>query len=101
MMYNPDKWLVVDIHNGEDHFQKVFTTWAGGYTNGDSWKLNSGITKVEVEDDFYLFYGESGSVYRCHKDMEGIAGGSNHSVLDYLLKKFDGKMEVVKDFHPK
>jgi hypothetical protein len=43
--YNPDKWVVVKII-GKDTppVHKVFACWYGGYLDGDSWKLNSGIT---------------------------------------------------------
>ena len=35
--------------------------------------MNSGIVRVEKEGDFYLFHGNSGSVYRCHKDTYGAS----------------------------
>jgi len=42
--YYPDRWVVVKI--GEENLYKVFACWYGGYARGDSWKLNSGITRV-------------------------------------------------------
>lgn len=72
-MYTPDKWLVVKI-NGESPHYRVFGSWYGGYLNGDSWRMNSGITKVTEEGDYYLFEGSSGSVYKCHKNAHGISG---------------------------
>jgi hypothetical protein len=71
--YIPHKWVVVKIEGGEFPLTyKVFACWYGGYLNGDSWKMNSGITKVTKEEDFYLFEGHSGSVYKCHKDAYGV-----------------------------
>jgi hypothetical protein len=76
MEYTPDCWIVVKITNNESKkfHHRVFANWYGGYLNGDSWKLNSGITKVEVDDNHYLFHGSSGSVYRCHKNNYSTSG---------------------------
>lgn len=74
-IYSPDRWVVIEI-NSEKHgkIRKVFAGWYGGFTSGDAWKLNSGITKVEQDGNFWRFTGESGSVYECHKDMHGMSG---------------------------
>jgi hypothetical protein len=64
---NAEHWQIVKI--GETY--KVFASWSGGYLDGDSWRLNSGIESVDVDGDYYLFHGYSGSIYKCHKDMEG------------------------------
>jgi hypothetical protein len=54
--YNPDKWMVVKITgNDSPPVYKVFACWAGGYLDGDSWKLNSGITTVKENTDYYFF----------------------------------------------
>ena len=47
---------------------KILGGWSGGYTQGDSYRLNSGITKIDTDGDYYVFSGHSGSVYRCHKN---------------------------------
>lgn len=81
-VYNPDKWMIIRmIDNGGTHY-RVFGSWYGGYLGSDSWRMNSGITKVEIEDDYYLFSGSSGSVYRCHKDMYG-ASLYGHSIIKH------------------
>jgi hypothetical protein len=69
-MYNPDNWVIVKITMGDNPTYKVLAGWSGGYLDGDSWRMNSGITKVEIEDDFYLFHGHTASVYKCHKHSE-------------------------------
>lgn len=74
MNYQPDKWVVVKISGYKDHpkpVYKVFACWYGGYAGSDSWKLNSGITKVTLEGYTYSFEGYSGSVYECHIDSYG------------------------------
>ena len=62
--YHPDKWVVVKISGYKDHpkpLYKVFACWYGGWAGSDSWKLNSGITKVTLEGYVYSFEGASGS----------------------------------------
>ena len=69
----PDNWVIVKIKEDNDtYFFKVLAGWSGGYLDGDSWKLNSRIVKVEVHDNYYDFIGETGSVYRCHKSCEFV-----------------------------
>lgn len=85
--YIPDKWLVVKIEGGKFPLTyKVFACWYGGYLNGNSWKMNSGITKVTKEEDFYLFEGYSGSVYKCHEKTYGF-NMYGHGVLQNIINK--------------
>ena len=72
--YTPDRWLVVSITNKTKTHYRVFGTWGGGYLNGDSWKLNSGITKATFVDGVYHFEGSSGSVYECRENSYGSTG---------------------------
>jgi len=78
MMYKPDHWVVVkitpvDTTKAPPHY-RVFATWNGSYLTGSSWKLNSGIVRAQLNEDFYEFDGSSGSVYRCHKSTYGKSG---------------------------
>ena len=83
----PDKWVVVKIDNNLDKpFYKVFATWAGGYLDGDRWKLNSGIKLVIDDDDYYYFIGHSGSCYKCHKKGYGTASSYGEGVLMDMIK---------------
>ena len=87
--YNPDKWLIVKLTATDTHtvHYRVFGTWSGGYLDGDSWKLNSGITAVTVDaDGYYHFTGSSGSVYICHPRAYGSTG-YGHSVLHSLIAR--------------
>lgn len=83
--YNPDRWLVVKI-TGNDlpPIHKVFACWYGGYLGSDSWKLNSGITKVTETIDYFFFDGSSGSVYSCRKGSYGT-NGYGGSVLQNMI----------------
>ena len=95
--YTPDKWIVVKLTNKQDKIHyRVFACWYGGFAGSDSWKLNSGITKVNSVDDFYEFSGSSGSLYRCHKNSYGTSG-YGHSVLTNLI---ENAVELTIDVMP-
>ncbi len=74
--YNPDCWVVFRVNNPdlEKPCYKVFGGWYGGYLNGDSWKINSGIVRVEKDENLFKFYGESGSVYIVHNNSYKMSG---------------------------
>lgn len=65
----PDSWVLLDLGNG---LVKVLAGWSGGYLDGDSWKINSGITKVDEHKDHYLIMGVSESIYKCRKGSYGL-----------------------------
>jgi hypothetical protein len=71
-METPDKWVVIKIGNDESTLYKVFASWYGGYLGSDSWKVNSGIVKVEEDEKYIRFYGYSGSCYQCVKGTYGM-----------------------------
>jgi hypothetical protein len=66
-MTKPDKWVIIEITVENKIYHKVFASFYGGYLDEDSWKINSGINKLEENDTHYYFHGYSGSVYRCQK----------------------------------
>lgn len=74
MEYCPDKWVMVKFVTEKQVTYKILASWAETYLGGASWKLNSGCTRIEEDDDWYFFYGYSGSVYRCHKKSYGMTG---------------------------
>lgn len=84
--YTPDRWTVIRIHTPQEVLYKVFASWSGGYTGGDEWKLNSGITRATFRDPYWEFDGSSGSVYRCHQDSYGT-NGYGQVVLGNLLSQ--------------
>lgn len=98
--YTPNYWQVVRITSTEGKvLYKVFAIWVGGYVEGDSWKLNSGIEEVVYKDDCVLFTGYSGSIYKClNKDHVYRTTAYTYSVLESMIKKADligAKIEVV------
>ena len=95
----PDRWSIVKIDNKET-FYKVFGSWAGGYLDGDRWRMNSGIARVEEDLENYYFYGHSGSCYKCHKRGYGVATSYSQSVLNGMLenaKELEVDMEILDD----
>lgn len=75
MNYTPDKWVVFKINNPKEDkpWYRLFAGWYGGYDTGDSWRANSGITSIDVDNYLYLVHGNSGSTYKCRKGLEGLS----------------------------
>lgn len=93
--YTPDLWVVIKI---KEDLYKVLTSDFGGYLNGDSWRINSGIRMIEEFDDYYLISGYSGSEYKCHKsnyDMHSTTRNVLMKLMEhhpiYLLSEEDFK----------
>ncbi len=97
--YSPDKWVMLKInHKGKDVY-KILASWYGGYARGDSWKLNSGCTKIEEDGDFYLFHGSSGSVYHCHKKTYGMSAYTM-GVLSNLQEEANDASDITLELLP-
>ena len=92
---SPDRWIVIKIDNNGEAIYKVFATWYGGYLGADRWKMNSGIAKVEEDDNSFYFYGHSGSCYQCPKS-ENCYGTSGYSqgVLDSIMGRVPHGYEI-------
>lgn len=98
MNYFPEQWVLIKVP-GTKPFYKVFGSWRGGYLNGDSWRLNSGVVRCEESGDSFTFYGESGSEYHCHKNTYGIQymGLYNIGVLDEFANRGAEVIETLPD----
>jgi hypothetical protein len=95
-MYSPDEWLVIRIK--PTNIYRVFASWYGGYTLGDSWRINSGITKVMVLDEYYYFSSYSGSTYECHKDHYGVSPYGSQ-VVSGIIENIHGLDMEVEIMH--
>jgi hypothetical protein len=95
MEYTPDQWQIIKINGTHPHY-RIFGSWSGGYLDGDSWRLNSGIQSIEEDGDYYLFHGFSGSTYRCHKKTYGVRSPWNHGVMKDLCENSHGTMEYLR-----
>ena len=103
----PDLWCILKIKSIKStkdaksnisinpHY-RVFGSWSGDFLKGDSWKMNSGIIKIEEDDMFYYFYGESGSCYKCYKSAYGVTT-YGYSIIKGWLDASDGFLELLKD----
>ena len=97
-VYKPHNWVLLEITSDDKKYYKILGGWSGGYLDGDSWRLNSGVARIEEDDDEYKFYGGSGSVYVCAKAGEcvrtNIAG-----MLTQLLNTDRVKVISAKDIN--
>lgn len=91
--YTPDRWIVIEIESTTDLVRKVLAGWSGGYLDADHWRISSGITKVVECDDYYLVHNESGSVYTCFKNSEGVTNLSG-SVLHKWSNQADDRDDI-------
>lgn len=98
--YYPDNWVVLKIKEGklDSGFYKVLGGWSGGYLDGDSWRMNSGISKVTENGDYLEFWGYSGSVYVCHKKSYGLRM-NNAGVYNQLKENegFEGQITLMDE----
>jgi len=90
----PENWVILKMPN---NYYKVFGTWTGDYLGSDRWKLNSGIKKVEQDDEFYYFTGFSGSCYKCHKKGYGTASSFGLNVLNKIIEQGNSQIELMDD----
>lgn len=114
-VYKPDNWVVLKINDGGSTFgnggtfYKVLAGWSGGYTSGDSWRINSGITEMREDEDYYYFYSASGRVieedenvsyptsgscYQCHKETQFLRPNIAH-IFDQLNEHFCDTIELM------
>jgi hypothetical protein len=95
--YYPDNWVVLKIHREDlDPFYKVLAGWSGGYLDGDRWRMNSGITRIERGELYQLFYGESGSCYVCPLGGYGLSMSTN-GVYKQLKEQFGDSVELMPE----
>jgi hypothetical protein len=94
--YTPDRWVVLEFNHPERGvFRKLFAGWYGGWAGSDSWKLNSGITAVRIEDGIYEFDGYSGSTYRCHSSGHGMSGYMAQVLSGWYKQHADLEIKVI------
>ena len=79
---------------------KIFGSWSGGYLDGDSWRLSSGLKSIEYKDDGSLFmHNHSGSIYKGHINNEGISSAYSNMVLNNMVDKYnESKEECAPEF---
>ena len=95
--YNPDKWAIIKLEIDGVLVHKVLGGWSGGYLDGDSWRLSSGLESVETEGNYYLMKNYSGSVYKCHKNANGfnVISGEKFTEFEDAIKEKGGTIESI------
>ena len=100
--YYPDCWVIVKFTSPEHRvIYKVLAGGGGGYLHGHTWKLSSGITKVEMDVDrkgkkFFIIHNHSGSRYFCYEDSHGLRMSIAWKYNDFKQKLGD-QMEDYDD----
>jgi hypothetical protein len=96
--YTPDRWILIQIESAKvGKITKILSGWYGGYLNGDSWRLSSGVTKIEEKDTHYLIHNESGSIYTCYKNNEGVSGLTGNILYNWQEQAKDRDGVTVKE----
>ena len=93
--YTCDNWVVIKMKGDKPHYRLLVGT-SGSYLYGDSWRMNSGITKIEEDEKFYYFYGSSGSSYCCYKESYTLRMNNAH-IWDRLQKLHGDKVEMMRE----
>lgn len=95
--YIPHNWVVLKISVDGNTLYKVLAGWSGGYLDGDYWRMNSGITRVVEQDDYWEFYGYSGSCYKCIKGTYRLSMGTSPPYEQLKGKYSDAVKLMDKD----
>ena len=83
--YVPDAWVLLRFESKDtEPIYKILGGWYGGYAGSDSWRLCSGIERIELIGDVYHVHNYSGSVYTCHKDIQRFSGLMNSMLASWL-----------------
>lgn len=107
MDYTPTEWGIIRVTIvGEDAriTYRVIAGWQGGYTQGRSWKISSGIESVEFTEDGYIRMPQaSGSVYKVHPRCEQLDYYTNGIYESYKeeMETLGHKFELItfEDFY--
>jgi hypothetical protein len=97
-MQKPDNWVVLKLeHESGNITYKILAGWSGGYTQGSSWAMNSGIVKITDHITHWDFHGTSGSTYSCGKKSYGLR--MNNAYVWDRLKEMHGDKVHMMDEH--
>jgi hypothetical protein len=91
----PDRWVIIRFKGDDPHY-RVLAAWGGGYTQGASWRMNSGILAVEVHDSCFAFIGSTRSVYYCGKHSYGLTIASA-GVYTQLKERYGDAVEIMPE----
>ena len=99
--YYPDTWVILELTNKitQEKHHRILAGWYGGYAQGDSWQINSGITKIKKYKNYFEVYGFSGSIYKCHKQSEKLSNytASVYTSLTEATQDLDIQITPIKN----
>ena len=93
--YKPDNWVVLKVKEKENTapLYKILAGWGS-----DNWRINSGIINGIEDGDYYEFYGESGSCYRCHKKSYGLRMNTQGVYKKlWIQQEFDDQITLMPE----
>lgn len=93
--YYPNDWVIIRVNGNIPHY-KVLAGWSGGYLEGSSWKLNSGIVNVFDDGDKFVFEGSSGSLYHCNKSGYGLSYNTDY-VFNSFVRQHGSKIVLMNE----
>lgn len=96
MNYTPDAWVIVEVNSKYGKHRKVLGSWYGGYLGPDSYRFSSGITKIIDRGGHYEIKNESGSVYKCYKNAEGMSAFTSDVYTNYKKNLKNQKLGTIK-----
>ena len=94
--YTPHNWVVLKITYSQETLYKVLGGWSGGYLDGDSWRMNSGINLAFEHKEHIDFYGHSGSCYHCHRGSYRLTMATA-GVYNQLKERFGDAVELMPE----
>ncbi len=89
------RWVVIYVNSDDPHY-RLFMTFGGSFVYGDSWRMNSGIVRVEKDGENLVFHGSSGSQYSVHPDGYGISA-YGAGILQGYNDQIEGVMTVLPE----
>ena len=96
----PDNWVLLEINNDGEQFQKILAGWSGSYFYGDSWRPTSPIAELDIKinSKWITATTESRSTYNLSKPHQGLRM-SIAGVYNELKEKFGDSVEIVELWH--
>jgi len=96
MMYSPTGYHFLKIPSTKEpsgFIYKIMGSWDGSYLSGESWRVSSGISKIEDKGSHLYVQGFSGSIYVVRKQGRGLNVYAM-GVLQEVLSKAKGIISI-------
>lgn len=95
-MHTPDGFNIIKYSPENDSpFFLVFASWAGGFSDGDSWRRSTPLANIEKKEQVYVVTTESGTQYFLNEVAEGRLTFYNRSILATMIEQSKGKAAIV------